>query len=196
MLRLLAALVPALRSAFRSRREFLLENIALCQQLATMVQRGQAPHPARRSCLLGCLSAPLVALGRHPRHREARYRRCLAPGRFQAVLAVARKGKRSDRPPVAREVRDLIRKMATENLWGAPRIHEARDGVATRPVSLRVAVLRAPLWRGTYPVGVTRALVFTMAIGLFTMPISLFTLAIRVFTIDRYAHQVTASTCE
>jgi hypothetical protein len=48
MLRLLAALVPALRSAFRSRGELLLENIALRQQLATLVQSlGERAKPAK-----------------------------------------------------------------------------------------------------------------------------------------------------
>ena len=39
MLRLLAALVPALRSAFRSRRDLVLENLAIRQQLATVLQK-------------------------------------------------------------------------------------------------------------------------------------------------------------
>jgi len=39
MFRLLAALVPALRSAFRSRRDLVLENLALRQQLATFLQK-------------------------------------------------------------------------------------------------------------------------------------------------------------
>jgi putative transposase len=33
------------------------------------------------------------------------------------------RGKRSGRPPLPREVRALVRRMATENSWGAPRIH-------------------------------------------------------------------------
>jgi hypothetical protein len=37
MLRLLAALLPTVRSAIRSRRDLLLENLALRQQLATLV---------------------------------------------------------------------------------------------------------------------------------------------------------------
>ncbi len=36
---------------------------------------------------------------------------------------LSRRGKRSGRPPLPREVRALIRRMATENPWGAPRIH-------------------------------------------------------------------------
>ena len=35
----------------------------------------------------------------------------------------SRRGKKIGRPPIKAEIRDLIRKMATENRWGAPRIH-------------------------------------------------------------------------
>ena len=35
----------------------------------------------------------------------------------------SRRGKKIGRPPIKAEIRDLIRKMATENGWGAPRIH-------------------------------------------------------------------------
>jgi hypothetical protein len=40
MLRLLVALAPAIRSAMRSRRDLLLENLALRQQLATFPAEG------------------------------------------------------------------------------------------------------------------------------------------------------------
>ena len=36
---------------------------------------------------------------------------------------LSRCGERSGRPPLPREVRALIRRMASENSWGAPRIH-------------------------------------------------------------------------
>jgi len=39
MLRLLSASIAALRSAFRSRRELILENLALRRQLATVLQK-------------------------------------------------------------------------------------------------------------------------------------------------------------
>ena len=43
------------------------------------------------------------------------------PGRTWNWLS--RRGRRTGRPPVDAEIRDLIRKMALENGWGAPRIH-------------------------------------------------------------------------
>jgi len=49
MLRLLVALAPAIRSAMRSRRDLLLENLALRQQLATFVaKRRPRIRPADR----------------------------------------------------------------------------------------------------------------------------------------------------
>ena len=39
MLRLLVALLPTFRSALRSRRDLVIENLALRQQLATLVPR-------------------------------------------------------------------------------------------------------------------------------------------------------------
>jgi hypothetical protein len=41
MLRLLRATIAALLSGFRSRRELILENLALRQQLATVLQKRQ-----------------------------------------------------------------------------------------------------------------------------------------------------------
>ncbi len=124
MLRLLAALVPALRSAFRSRCELLLENIALRQQLATMVQRGRPRiRPVDRAFWIALrrvwsrwadilvIVKPATVVAWH-RTGFRLYWRCLT-----------RKGKRSGRQPLARAVRDLIRRMASENGWGAPRIH-------------------------------------------------------------------------
>jgi transposase InsO family protein len=44
--------------------------------------------------------------------------------RFKKYWAAkSRLGKRSGRPAVSQHVRELIRRMATENDWGAPRIH-------------------------------------------------------------------------
>ena len=35
----------------------------------------------------------------------------------------SQRGKKTGRPPTKDEIRNLIRKMASENKWGAPRIH-------------------------------------------------------------------------
>jgi putative transposase len=124
MLRLLAALLPTVRSAIRSRQELLLENLALRQQLATLVSRRDPEiRPADRAFWVALrrfwpgwarilvIVQPDTVVRWHRRGfglywaRLSRYRR--QPGR----------------PPLSLEVRDLIRKMASENSWGAPRIH-------------------------------------------------------------------------
>ena len=113
------------REAFLSRAALHLENLALRQQLA-VVQR-ESPRPSL------CMADRLfwVALSRvWPRWREA-----LVIVKPETVIGWHRKGfqlfwtwksrrRKPGRPPVSREVRDLIRRMSRENpLWGAPRIH-------------------------------------------------------------------------
>jgi hypothetical protein len=58
-------------------------------------------------------------------------------------------GRRHDRPPLSREVRTLIRRMASEDPWGAPRIHgkllRLGFSVSERSVSRYLCILpRAP----------------------------------------------------
>jgi hypothetical protein len=124
MLRLLVALLPTLRSALRSRRDLVLENLALRQQLVTLaVRRHPDIRPADRVFW--------VLLRRY----WSRWAEALAIVRPDTVVRwhragfrtywnwLSRRGKRSGRPPLPREVRALIRRMASENPWGAPRIH-------------------------------------------------------------------------
>jgi hypothetical protein len=70
MLRLLVALLPTLRSAMRARRDLVIENLALRQQLATLGSRGRPViRPADRVfwILLRSSSRPR----RRQRQREA-----------------------------------------------------------------------------------------------------------------------------
>ena len=124
MLRLLRAILPALLAAVRSRRDLLLENLALRQQLATLVmQRRPAIRPADRAFWVllrrlwpGWASAlAIVQPGTVVRWHRAGFR--------MYWKWLSRRGRRPGRPPLPREVRDLIRRMASENSWGAPRIH-------------------------------------------------------------------------
>src|SRR6266516_6737134 len=108
----------------RSRRELILENLALRQQLATVLQK-RRPRigPADRAfwVVLRRLSSrwsdaivimkPETVIGWH-RAGFALYWKWLS-----------RRGRLPGRPAVGREVRDLVRRMASENRWGAPRIH-------------------------------------------------------------------------
>jgi len=124
MLRLLVALLPTLRSAMRSRGHLVVENLALRQQLASLAGRRHPDiRPADRVFW--------VLL----RRSWSRWAEALAIVRPDTVVRwhragfrvhwnwLSRRGKRSGRPPLPLEVRSLIRRMASENPWGAPRIH-------------------------------------------------------------------------
>jgi hypothetical protein len=124
MLRLLVALLPTLRSAMRSRRDLVVENLALRQQLVILVGRR---HPdirpvgwvfwimLRRLWSGWAESLAIVRPDTVVRWHRAGFRICWN--------WLSRRGKRSGRPPHSSEVRALIRRMAMENPWGAPRIH-------------------------------------------------------------------------
>ncbi len=124
MLRPISVSIAALLSGFRSRRELILENLALRQQLATLVQkRRPLIRPADRAFWVVLrrlwsrwaaaivIVKPETVIGWH-RAGFALYWRWLS-----------RPARGGGRPGVGREVRDLIRRMASENGWGAPRIH-------------------------------------------------------------------------
>ena len=107
-----------------SRRDLLVGNLALRQQLVTLASRR---HPDIR---------PADRLFWIPLRRFwSGWADSLAIVRPDTVVRwhragfriywnwLSRRGERSGRPPLLREVRALIRRMANENSWGAPRIH-------------------------------------------------------------------------
>ncbi len=124
MLRLVAVVIRSFASLVRSGRELLLENLALRQQLATIVQKG-------RSRIRTTDRVFWVALQRVWSRRAE----VLVVVKPETVVAwnragyrlywqrLSRRGKSSGRPAVAGEMQDLIRRMATENHRRAPRIH-------------------------------------------------------------------------
>jgi hypothetical protein len=126
MLILLATLLSALHSIFRSRAVLELENLALRHQISVL-QRSARRRPKLTSgdrLLWVCLSR----LWRD-------WRSVLAIVKPESVVAWHRDGFRlfwtwkvrrgqPGRPVISREFRDLIRRMCRENPgWGAPRIH-------------------------------------------------------------------------
>ena len=126
MLISLAALLLTLRSIVRSRLDLQLENLALRYQIGVL-GRAARKRPKLTSgdrFLWSCLSR----LWRD-------WRSTLVIVKPETVVAWHRKGFRlfwtwkvrrgqPGRPIIARETRDLIRKMCRENPgWGAPRIH-------------------------------------------------------------------------
>src|SRR5215471_12455878 len=106
-------------------REMALENLALRQQLAVM--KRQCPRPRLRATdrwfWVGLLRT------------WPNWRKALLLVRPETVIGWQRRGfrlfwswisrrRRSGRPEMSRELRDLVHQMAEANhLWGAPRIH-------------------------------------------------------------------------
>jgi hypothetical protein len=114
--------VAVLRSALSARRDLLLEILALCHQLG-VVSRSDRRFRTSDRLFWMCLRRVW------PRRREAlvlvqpatvaRWHRRRLHGWWSA-----RSRRRPGRPRIDSDVRDLIRRMSTENrLWGAPRIH-------------------------------------------------------------------------
>jgi Integrase core domain. len=125
MAAILLSLLGALRSAFRRRSDLVLENLALRQQLAVFKDGRphlRLTHPDRLFW---------VTLSRF----WSRWREVLVVVKPETVVGWHRwafrrfwtwrsRHRRLGRPPIGREVRDLIKRMATANEgWGAPRIH-------------------------------------------------------------------------
>jgi putative transposase len=125
MLRFLTSIVMLARALLRSRRDLVLENLALRQQLALLKVETRRPRLRPGDRLLW------VLLWRFwPRWREAliivqpetviRWHR----EGFQRYWRWKSRGRLGGRPHVDAEIRDLVRRLARENpTWGAPRIH-------------------------------------------------------------------------
>ena len=125
MATVISAMLAYLRAFFISRHSLALEAVALRQQLA--VYKRKHPRPKLRS------SDRLFWLVL--RSISNRWSEALILVKPETVVAWHRAGYRlfwrwrsrplrAGRPKVAKEVRNLIRRMKTENpTWGAPRIH-------------------------------------------------------------------------
>jgi len=156
MLQLLMVVCRALALALRGHREVVLENLALRQQLMAMKRANSRARLQARDRLFWIavrriwmnwrtavvLVRPETVVGWHRTWLRRRWTRRATP-------------RANGRPPVAREIRALVREMATANpLWAAPRIHgELRTlgvDVSERTVSrLLTRVTRPPsqTWR-------------------------------------------------
>jgi len=122
MLRMLVAVTHALRSLFRSRVGLAIENAALRQQLSVLKQARRTPRLRAGDRLFW------VVL----RRVWSRWAEALIIVKPETVARWHRQGfrtywrwksMRTGRPRSNREIRDPVRRMATENSWGAPRIH-------------------------------------------------------------------------
>ena len=87
-------------------------------------EQAKASNSERGPGLLDCYAQILVPVGRRPYHRQTRDCGGLAPKGFPPLLVLALKASKEARAKTHHgEVRELIRQMAKENHWGAPRIH-------------------------------------------------------------------------
>src|SRR6516162_1589979 len=172
-------------------RELTLENLALRQQLAVM--KRQRPRPRLRAtdrwfwvCLV---------------RFWPNWRKSLLLMRPETVVSWHRRGfrlfwtwisrrRRSGRPGISRELRDLVCKMAEANpLWGAPRIHgellKLGIEVAERTVSRLMPKRRKPpsqSWRAFLANHVNELI----SIDFFTVPTATFRV---LFVLVVLAHQ-------
>ena len=126
MMTMIRILLDVLQAVLTTKSDLILENLALRQQVAVL--KGKRPRPN----LVDGERRFWVAL------REAwpRWAEALIIVKSETVVGWHRAGfrlfwrwrsrprGRLGRPPTARELRDLLRRMARENpTWGAPRIH-------------------------------------------------------------------------
>jgi putative transposase len=139
VLRLLADLIGFLVLTARSRRSIEAENLVLRRQLALFKERGVRPRriDAATRVSLAWLS------------RLCDWRSCVIVVRPETIVRWHRAGwrlywryrSRPGRPPISPELRQLIRRMATENpLWGEERIANellVKLGIRVSPRTVR-----------------------------------------------------------
>ena len=117
--------LTTVREAFLSRAALHIEILALRQQVAVLKRKGPRPSLRMTDRVLWVILSRLWP----------GWRNSLVIVKPETVIGWHRKGfrlfwtwksrrRKSGRPPLSRETRDLIRRMSRENpLWGAPRIH-------------------------------------------------------------------------
>ena len=122
---LIAVIVRGLRVTCRSRADLVIENLALRQQVTALKQDRPKPflHEVDRAFWVALRGAwarwaelliivkPETVVDWH-RRRFRRY-----------WTKISRQNRGPGRPPATAEVRRLIREMALDNGWGAPRVH-------------------------------------------------------------------------
>jgi|RhiMetdeSRZDD1v2_1073273.scaffolds.fasta_scaffold80548_3 putative transposase len=124
MVRWLWIVLGTLRSAVRTHRDLALENLALRQQLAVWKARQPRPRLTEMDRLFWVLLSRLWTSWRQSLHL-VRPETVVGWHRHAFRRYWAWKSRRrSGRPMISPELRDLIRRMSRANpLWGAPRIH-------------------------------------------------------------------------
>jgi hypothetical protein len=175
MLEMILLTVRAVALACHGHRELVLENMALRQQLRAFKRTTKRPRLRTRDRLFWIVLA----------NRWRQWRTAMVFVQPETFLRWHRDWLRrrwtrrstrtsGGRPPISREIRALIRKMATANpLWGAPRIHGelAKLGVdvSERTVSRLLRARPRPPSQ-TWRTFLTNHLAVTVSMDFFTVP--------------------------
>ncbi len=124
MIETLRCLAILIIGAFRKRRDLVLENLALRQQLGVLKRRG-VPRLKRKDRVFWVILSRIWSHWRKPLHLiKADTVVGWQRQGFRIYWARLSRRKSAGRRQVSAEVRDLIRKMSQANpYWGAPRIH-------------------------------------------------------------------------
>jgi transposase InsO family protein len=195
MLRLIVIVFHAVRALFRSRSELAFENLALRQQVAVLKAKRSRPRLSIMD------RAFWVALRRvWPKWTDA-----LIIVEPETVVRWHRAGfkvfwrwksRRIGRPGTEREIRELIRRIASENsTWGAPRVHAELQKLGFT-VSERTVSRYMPK-RPTDPNAIERWKVFLRnhrhgiaAMDFFTVPTVTFNVLYILFVIHHARRQI------
>src|SRR6267378_7381927 len=116
----------ALHRLFRSRRNLLLENLVLRQQLAVLNRRHRRPRLSTFDKLFWVIARRVWSSWKHSLiivtpETVVRWHRA---GFLMYWRLISRVRRQVGRRPTPKEVRELIFRMVVENpTWGAPRIH-------------------------------------------------------------------------
>ena len=126
MVRVLSVVVASCTRVFRSRRDLLLENLALRQQLSLMVRKRPRRHPMLTDKLFWCLLSRVWS----------GWKRAILIVQPKTVVSwhragfklywkwISRRRTSVGRRPTSKKLREVIFRMVAENpTWGAPRIH-------------------------------------------------------------------------
>ncbi|MEG3639262.1 helix-turn-helix domain-containing protein [Magnetococcus sp. PR-3] len=159
MLRTTKRWVRILRKALRERIDLVLTNILLRHQIIVLKRSGKRPEFRPFDRLIWIFSASVWSqwLGALEIIQPDTVKQWKRQG-WQTVMADVEKNP-GGRPPISKEIQQLIRRMAMENpLWEAPRIHgellilsfQISESSVSRYLQRIPPGLRAMKWRTTF----------------------------------------------
>ena len=192
MLRVIKCLVGSLLACMKSRRVVVLENLGLRHQLAVLSQSGtKRPRLTQWDRLLWVwlskawpgwnrllvIVKPDTVIGWH---RSA----------FRLYWRWRSRGRGPGRPKIDAELRNLIRQMARENLWRAPRVHKELIRLGFEISERTVARYMPPAARQSWHTFLKNHRHVIAAMDLFVVPTITFRLVYGFFVIHHDCRRV------